>query len=422
MITPPRKSVLLWPPSNADLSEIARQLHFYGFEVEMVQDAPSFLHRLAEQRLQAAVYDGAHASLLPAAQKGRLRELARDIPTLCVAARGDLHARMEATRLGCQAYLLLPLDIGGLLDSLDRLTLPRQIETGQVTIVDDSPSSAALHAAHLQQAGYLTSVLTEPLRLLDHLQASPPELILMAMSLPGASGEELARVIRQQDALLSIPIVFLSAETDAPGQGVAMATGGDEYLQKPIRAEQLVAVVSSRIAHYRALRGVMTRDSLTGLLNHAHFKERLRVEIARSQRSGRPATLALLDIDHLKTVNDGWGHLSGDRVIRNLARLLKQRLRVTDVIGRYGGEEFAVALPDTPLAEGVRVIEAMRASFTQLSHGLGEQDWRCTLSAGLARCPPHSDADALIHAADEALCTAKRAGRNRIAVAEAAVE
>ncbi len=422
MNAPSRKSVLLWPPSNADLSEIARQLHFYGFEVEMVQDAATFLRILTERPLQAAVYDGAHASLLPTAQKDALRDLSRDIPTICVAAEGNIHARLEAVRMGCQAYLLLPLDIGGLLDSLDRLTLPRQIDSGRVTIVDDSPATAALYAAHLQQAGYRATLLADPLELLDSLQESPAELILMDMYMPGASGEELARVIRQQDALLSIPIVFLSAESDPSRQREAMALGGDEFLQKPIRPEHLVSAVASRIARHRALRSVMTRDSLTGLLNHTHFKERLRVEIARSQRTGRPATLALLDIDHFKTVNDSWGHLTGDRVIKNLARLLRQRLRGTDVVGRYGGEEFAVALPDTPLAEAGRVIEELRASFAQLSHGLGEQDWRCTLSAGLARCPPHSDADGLIQAADEALYTAKRAGRNQVAVAEAAVE
>jgi len=272
----------------------------------------------------------------------------------------------------------------------------------------------AFYAAHLSAAGFVTQTLTDPMQALDALADSPPELILLDMNMPGASGQELARVIRQQDAYLSIPIVFLSAESDVGRQREAMSTGGDEFLQKPIEPEHLISAVKSRVIRYRALRALMVRDSLTGLLNHTSFKERLRAEVARARRLGKTLSVGLIDLDHFKRVNDSHGHPAGDRVIRNLSRLLRQRLRGADVIGRYGGEEFAVALVDTSLESAHHVLDAIRKSFAAIGQKAGNAEFHCTFSAGLAQMPPCEDADSLIQSADEALYRAKRGGRDRI--------
>jgi PleD family two-component response regulator len=151
-----------------------------------------------------------------------------------------------------------------------------------VLIVDDSPALVAYYAAHLTGAGFITQTVTDPMKTLEALADAPPEIILLDMNMPGASGQELARVIRQQDAYLSIPIVFLSAESDVGRQREAMSLGGDEFLQKPIEPEHLISAVRSRIIRYRALRALMVRDSLTGLLNHTSYKERLRAEVTRT--------------------------------------------------------------------------------------------------------------------------------------------
>jgi diguanylate cyclase (GGDEF)-like protein len=249
----------------------------------------------------------------------------------------------------------------------------------------------------------------------------PPELILLDMNMPGASGQEIAKVIRQQDAYLSIPIVFLSAESDVGRQREAMSLGGDEFLQKPIQPEHLVSAVRSRIIRYRALRALMVRDSLTGLLNHTSYKERLRAEVARAKRQNKKLSVAIIDIDHFKNVNDSYGHPAGDRVIKNLSRLLKQRLRGADVIGRYGGEEFALALPDTPLDRAMIVIDNLRESFAAIEQHTGSTLFHNTFSAGVAEFSPQQpllpDSEALIKAADEALYVSKHGGRNRVSAA-----
>jgi len=193
-----------------------------------------------------------------------------------------------------------------------------------------------------------------------------------------------------------------------------MSLGGDEFLQKPIQPEHLISAVKSRVIRYRALRALMVRDSLTGLLNHTSFKERLRTEVLRAHRLGHTLSVALLDIDFFKKVNDTYGHPAGDRVIKNLARLLKQRLRGADIIGRYGGEEFAVALPDTPLDGAVKALDNIRASFEAIEQFAGEHTFRTTLSAGVTECTGSCDGETLIQRADEALYAAKHGGRNQV--------
>lgn len=416
------KLVYLWPGDSRDLQEAARQLGYYGYQVIMVDTPAQLVADSATHPPTCILVDCSLVYEQSAEFKTELIALAQRIPIACMSDSSDIAARLEAVRIGCQAYFTRPLDATSLLDTLDRLSAPPQAEAGKVLIIDDSPSLAAFYAANLAEAGFLCQVVTDPLKSLDALIEQPPELILLDMNMPGASGQEIAMVIRQQDAYLSIPIVFLSAESDVGRQREAMSLGGDEFLQKPIQPEHLVSAVRSRVIRYRSLRALMVRDSLTGLLNHTSYKERLRAEVARAKRQNKPVSVAIIDIDHFKNVNDTYGHQVGDRVIKNLSRLLRQRLRGADIIGRYGGEEFAVTLPDTPLYLAVSVINDLRESFAAIEQHAGSATFQNTFSAGVAefslRQPQYSDSEALIKASDEALYVSKHAGRNRVTAAK----
>lgn len=407
--------IYLCPGEAQDMAEAAAQLGHFGYSPRKFPHLEQLLAAVEASQPAGVLLE--HASLCRADEVTlrRLREMAARVPVACLSGDGSIEARLAATRIGCQAYFTRPLDGTSLLDTLDRLTAPAHAEAaGRVLIVDDSPSLAAFYAAHLNNAGFLAQTVTDPLKTLNALADSPPEIILLDMNMPGASGQELAQVIRQQDAFLSIPIVFLSAESDIGRQRAAMSLGGDEFLQKPIEPEHLISAVASRIVRYRALRSLMLRDSLTGLLNHTSYKERLRAEVNRARRLGKTLSVGLIDIDHFKKVNDTYGHPAGDRVIRNLARLLRQRLRSADVIGRYGGEEFAVALPDTPAEVAKGVLDQIRASFAAIEQHAGAATFRCSLSGGVAQFPLLDDAESLIQGADEALYRSKRGGRDRV--------
>ncbi|MHC8343603.1 diguanylate cyclase [Pseudomonas sp. RT6P73] len=166
--------------------------------------------------------------------------------------------------------------------------------------------------------------------------------------------------------------------------------------------------------HKRELLALSRTDSLTGLLNHGAWKDQLEVEFQRCQRQQQGGAIALIDIDHFKIINDTYGHVAGDIVLRQLSKMLKQNLRATDVAGRYGGDEFCVLLPDLPLDSAAAAMDALRDRFASLGY---EQDpaLKVSLSIGLAAFnPAHTDATLWLNDADQALYEAKSTGRNRV--------
>ncbi len=211
-----------------------------------------------------------------------------------------------------------------------------------------------------------------------------------------------------------MPIIYLSAEDDQDKQLDAMSEGGDDFLTKPIKPRHLITTVRNRAARARNLKARMVRDSLTGLYNHTHILQLLEDCSFRSRREGKPLCFAMLDIDHFKRVNDSHGHPMGDRVIKSLALFLKQRLRKTDFIGRYGGEEFAIVMPDTDIQSAHRVLDDIRHRFAEIHYPAQPADLFCTFSAGVVALGADDDSLSLASQADTALYCAKHAGRNRV--------
>ena len=166
--------------------------------------------------------------------------------------------------------------------------------------------------------------------------------------------------------------------------------------------------------HKRELLALSRTDSLTGLLNHGAWKDQLDIAFQRCRRQQQGAAIALIDIDHFKSINDTYGHVAGDIVLRQLSKMLKQNLRAADIAGRYGGDEFCVILPDLPLFNAAQAMEALRERFATLGY---EQNpaLKVSLSIGLAAYDPaHGDATRWLNDADQALYEAKATGRNRV--------
>ena len=217
-----------------------------------------------------------------------------------------------------------------------------------------------------------------------------------------------------------MPIIYLSVERDLEKQIAAIRQGGDEFLEKPIKPEHLVASVAMRAERTRAIRFYMERDPLTGLLNHTNLSERLNTEILRARRSGSELSFAMIDIDRFKEVNEGFGHFTGDRVLRSLGHLLFERLRRTDVVGRYGGEEFGVILPGADSRKAARLIDELRESFGRLRHRVEDREFTVSFSCGISTYPEFVSAAELCDAAVRALERAKREGRNQVLTEQAA--
>ena len=402
---------------EAYASELRQQLEPFGYRLETFPTPRELCAANASRMPDVVILDRDQAD--PGGQGGKLLKklmvrCAIEVPSVVISSQQDFQSRLEAVRAGGKAFLDKPVEIDTLVEALDKLARVSTEEPVRVLIIDDSVSQAEYYASVLQKTGMNTRVMNRPDQAFETIEDFMPDIILMDMYMPECNGLELASVIRQQPVYLSIPIVFLSSETDVDLQLEAMRHGGDDFLVKPIRADHLVSSIESRVERSRLLRNLMVRDSLTGLYNHTTIKEYLDREIHRAERNGTPLSFVMLDIDHFKRVNDRHGHGSGDHVIKGLARMLVKRLRRADLVGRYGGEEFAVILPETDVDHAVRVVESLRGIFSKLVFQSDAGRFSVSFSAGVSGYPDFSAPNQVMEMADQALYRAKKEGRNRV--------
>jgi diguanylate cyclase (GGDEF)-like protein len=344
------------------------------------------------------------------------RDLPKPPPVIFVSARRDFDARLRSVVAGGQAYFTKPARAIDMVEVLDTLTSRREPEPFRILVVDDEPEVAEYHSLILEEAGMVTRLLHEPAGILEALGEFRPDLVLMDMYMPQCTGRDLSRVIRQIPDFISLPIVFLSSETNKVTQVSAMRVGAEAFLTKPIQPEDLISAVAIRAERMRTLRSLMVRDGLTGLFNHTFLTQYLETTLASARRENGKVCVVMIDVDLFKGVNDTHGHPAGDQVLVALARLFQQRLRNTDLIGRYGGEEFAIVMQNVSLKEALGIINSLREDFSRLKFQSGDQSFSCTFSGGISRFP-EIPGERLIDAADKALYEAKREGRNRIELA-----
>lgn len=398
------------------LSQFGYEVSYYTIFVEakvaILADPPDVL--VVDIMLPGQVpADGTEAVTLLFAKLGY------SLPTVFITAQTDFPARLAAAKAGGSAFLTKPVDIPALAGRIEMLQQERELAPYRVLIVDDDEALAEHYRLTLAAAGMLAEKVSQPEEALMAMQNLHPDILLIDLHMPECTGAQLARAIRYEEAWLGIPIVYLSAEDDLEQQIKALDSGGgDDFLTKPISDRKLVATVRTRAARARKVDELMSKDSLTGLLKHSSIKERIAQEVERAHRNGKAMSMAMVDMDHFKQVNDTWGHPMGDQVIKTLAHLLRQRLRRQDSIGRYGGEEFVVVLPECDAADAVQLLDDVRQRFGEVRFIHKGQSFAVTLSAGVATTEQFTDAQALLAASDAALYVAKHGGRNQVRLAE----
>jgi len=182
------RRILIWPTQSDEMREIAFQLGHFGYEAKLCHDLPQLLLQCEPTGSIGVLLDCDAVSQLPPEQRSAVQALSQKAAMAGLSSSGDIETRLAAVRMGCHAFFTRPLDMTALLDTLDRLTAPVQAEAGRVLIVDDSPSMVAFYSATLTQAGFVCQSVTDPLKALDALVDHTPELILLDMHMPGASG------------------------------------------------------------------------------------------------------------------------------------------------------------------------------------------------------------------------------------------
>lgn len=409
----PRAIWLIAEASHPWVPGLAEQLNFFGFRVcrfGWQEASPQEASPLVALFIPPAA--GYGTAELQTLQRIRGEHPASQL--FCLSVPKSLDTTVALMRAGADAAIQAEQETVTVLGRILDLLQSREQEPYRVLVVEDSPTAVAMIQRSLSQHGIDSHPIGNPQQLLTAVEQYRPDLVLMDMYMPHCTGVEATRVLRQLTDYQSLPVVYLSSETDMGMQVEALRLGGDQFLTKPCNPVLLAAVVKTKIERYREMQRHSQHDSLTGLLNHSAAKSRLNLLVQSLQGKTERVCVGMLDIDHFKSINDTYGHPVGDQVIRSLAWLLKGRLRASDIIGRYGGEEFLVVLPGAGFEEAEAVLDCIRADFATLPHARAGGTLRATFSCGIACFPTWSSGNDLTHAADEALLEAKRLGRNRI--------
>ncbi|MES2672860.1 MAG: diguanylate cyclase [Pseudomonadota bacterium] len=391
------------------------QLANYGFKVVHFLTMQDFLSALKKEKPSLVLLD----LILPDVNEAYLFMQAKimsnaGVKVIFLSGKDDIQSRLAGVRAGAQAYLSKTTDVPTLVELIRRTLRLRITKPARVLIVDDQDSVAQFYSNILIEAGINTTVTTNPFNVLTLMQDCLPDLLLLDFNMPDISGDELGAVIRQHEQYQSIPMLFLSAEVNAERKTSLLEIGSDDLLLKGMPPEELVRQVKSRITRAKILSTMMYQDSLTGLLNHAQIQLAAERVFSGGKRQKTVSCIAMIDIDNFKKINDSYGHLTGDRVIKALANLLEQRLRLTDYIGRFGGEEFMLVLPDINVNEAASLLNNLRKSFAAIEFNEANSKFTVTFSAGVAESTGMNNFMKQIKCADEAMYRAKTRGRNLV--------
>jgi diguanylate cyclase (GGDEF)-like protein len=254
------------------------------------------------------------------------------------------------------------------------------------------------------------------------------DLVLCDLMMPGLDGVKFLGLKALRPELVEIPVIMLTGEEDVRAKVRVLGAGASDYLVKPFHDEELIARARIHLKIKQLqdelrdknlrLEAINRTDELTGLTNRRHFTELAKHELSRARRHGTPLAVVMIDADHFKQINDGLGHLAGDRVLSGIGKALQTGIRDYDVAARYGGEEFALLLPQTSGEDARVVAERCRNTIASTPLAYQNRALRVTVSAGVAALPEAkaSSIEDLVRLADEALYRAKAGGRNRVVV------
>lgn len=353
----------------------------------------------------ALVYDfGTLEGGVPNDIAGLLRGLV--CPVVAVCPPLTLRQRVDISALGVASIMEKPFDAGPLLENLQgMLSLPL---ASRVLAIDDDALFLRRLESLIVPLGTEFHGVTEPDALWSALEAKAPDLVLLDIDMPEIDGLGLCRAIRSESRFQETPVVFITSSLCPQTRKAAYEAGGEDYIPKSIRGAELRIRIATRLRRARASRKAET-DSLTGLPTRAPAVKALNHLLKLGERRSLPVSLAVIDLDRFKAINDRYGHPVGDSVLQKVAEHFRQTLRSEDVIARWGGEEFVAGmfLMDKELA--VTRLQSLLDELKSHPMAIDEHLLTVTFSAGVAQFPADGrDLGELYKAADSALYEAKQ--------------
>lgn len=341
-----------------------------------------------------------------------------ELPVAFMSSDMSVTNRVAAAHAGASQFLQKPLEGHEVVEAVRLFVAAKRVANTSVLVVDDDPHFCDHTAAILEAEGMEVTILCDPGRVMDVLRSSNPDLLLLDVGMPGVSGHDVCRMLRGTAAWQDLPILFLTARSDAESRLECFRAGGDDYIEKPVIREELLARINVRKERIRLYQARAERDALTDLPNRRAFLDMFAIRAAEGERYSRPVSLCVIDLDQFKSINDRYGHLSGDRVLLGLGKLLSARFRAVDARARWGGEEFVVAFYGEEAATSRQILERVLEEFRNMEfEGDHGETFGVTFSAGIASIPVDGASfEEIFRVADSRLYKAKENGRNRIEI------
>jgi len=296
--------------------------------------------------------------------------------------------------------------------------------SGKVLIIDDEPINIRLLKAMLKPAGYSTICTDNGMDGIKLAHTETPNIILLDVMMPDMNGYEVTERLKADPVSRNIPIVLITAFEGVDDKLKAKGIEVDDFLSKPVNTGELLARMQAVLQRKKIQLQIEKRmceatlqsitDPLTGLYNRQFMKHDMERHMLQARRYKQSISLFFVDVDNFKRVNDTYGHATGDDVLKKLSRCFKYALRGSDMIARYGGDEFIIFLPETDHPAAMRVAEKLRIEVENLDFGvLGGR--KVTISIGLTEMGQDEDFKKMLKRADKALYQAKFTGRNTVA-------
>jgi len=413
-----RKVVICDYDNRKYLSDLRDRLPYFGYEVDFYKEIDVAKEKILNEDIHLIVLDTELAEKNESIVQWlrTVKEKRNSFKIFFVSATNDFKTRLFAIRSGGDAFFESTVDVAKLAHKVEYFADTRKTKPDHVLIVDDDIDTLSYYARLFQQNGMVTSVTTDPFAVFNLIVESTPDLIFIDMLMPGCNGIELTAMIRQHDEFLPIPIIIYSAFDKPLSVDLELSFSGYEFISKFTDDETFISIAINRIDRSRNLRYFMERDSLTGLLNHSNICDSFQREFVRAIRTNLPLSYVIIDIDNFKSVNDKYGHFVGDTVLKSLAYMLLERLRVTDIVGRYGGEEFVVIMSNTKVQSAKKVMDTLRENFNSIVHNAFGQEFNVTFSCGIAGFPEFHVTKTIFDNADKALYIAKKSGKNQVVI------
>jgi diguanylate cyclase (GGDEF)-like protein len=286
-----------------------------------------------------------------------------------------------------------------------------------VLIVDDENIVLEVLSRSLTKDGFAIQTASTGEEAIRNIQQTRPDVIISDVMMSEMDGFEFCHRVRERLDCQLIPFIFLTCRDNISDKLGGLEMGADYYLTKPVDVSELSGIVQRAIRRNELVFRLSDIDPLTGIYNRRHFDKRIQEEFQRSKRYNSDLTVAMVDIDHFKNVNDEYGHLAGDFILQSLAKFIKNQLRESDVFCRFGGEEFMILMTETPVKNGLPVMERIKNDLAETIHHfpLDDVDLRITISAGINMVENQTKSvQELLENVDKALYISKNSGRNRV--------